>query len=175
MNGADINMHRAQLINQWIPQKTMHEQDRIGWVPDSLDFSNRWCRWVVHIKDNVLNWFPVGCGDKSWSVAPTSDLKGRVASEVRQRTHFYWSCSYLTLSVNRTTGLLGVVVFQAITLFSYTFFCQDISAGSDQISSRILLTFPHAENSCEINPSHMGFMICNLCTVYLAWLKCLKV
>ena len=28
--------------------------------------------------------------------------------------------------------------------------------------SRILLTFPHAENSCEINPSHMVFMICNL-------------
>ena len=26
---------------------------------------------------------------------------------------------------------------------------------------RILLTFPHAENSCEINPSHMVFMICN--------------
>ena len=27
--------------------------------------------------------------------------------------------------------------------------------------SRMLLTFPHAENSCEINPSHMVFMICN--------------
>ena len=27
--------------------------------------------------------------------------------------------------------------------------------------SRILLTFPHAENICEINPSHMVFMICN--------------
>ena len=28
-------------------------------------------------------------------------------------------------------------------------------------TSRILLTFPHAENSCEINPSHMVFMIFN--------------
>ena len=40
--------------------------------------------------------------------------------------------------------------------------------------SRILLTFPYAENSCEINPSHMVFMIFNF-AVYLAWLKCLKV
>ena len=27
--------------------------------------------------------------------------------------------------------------------------------------SRMLLTFPHAENSCEINPSYMIFMISN--------------
>ena len=27
--------------------------------------------------------------------------------------------------------------------------------------SRILPTFPHVENSCEINPSHMVFMIFN--------------
>ena len=32
---------------------------------------------------------------------------------------------------------------------------------SDSMTSRILLTFPHAENSFEINPSHMVFMFCN--------------
>ena len=26
--------------------------------------------------------------------------------------------------------------------------------------------FPHAENSCEINPSHMVFMICNLHIIF---------
>ena len=33
----------------------------------------------------------------------------------------------------------------------------------------------HAENSCEINPSYMVFMICNFAHFYLAWLMCLKV
>ena len=34
-------------------------------------------------------------------------------------------------------------------------------SNDNQIVSRILLTFPQAENSYEINPSHMVFMICN--------------
>ena len=41
---------------------------------------------------------------------------------------------------------------------SHTF---DLFWDWEYYSSRILLTFPHAENSCEINPSHMVFMICN--------------
>ena len=33
--------------------------------------------------------------------------------------------------------------------------------GTGTVFSRILLTVPHVENSCEINPSHMIFMIFN--------------
>ena len=40
-------------------------------------------------------------------------------------------------------------------------------------SSRILLPFPHVENSCEINPSHMVFMTFNFAksggALYLAY------
>ena len=39
---------------------------------------------------------------------------------------------------------------------------------TEVICSGILPTSPHVENRCEINPSHMAFMIFNFCTIYLA-------
>ena len=33
--------------------------------------------------------------------------------------------------------------------------------------SGMLRSFPHVENSCEINPSHMVFMIFTLCEIYI--------
>ena len=74
-----------------------------------------------------------------------------IGSSILQCETYGWSV--MMMRWYDDTNACGIVVTSLSTAFSHT---SDI---------------PHAENSCEINPSHIVFMICNF--EHYIWLKCL--